>query len=160
MDAIREYLLRIAAAALICSILTAITGKKGTLGTVVKLVSGLLLTLTVVSPWTAVRFDGILDFAGDISADADAAAASGENAALEAYSAIIKEETEAYILDKADSLGAELTVNVLLEGDSPPVPVSVELGGSISPYGKQVLSNLIEEELGIGQEDQIWTGQP
>ena len=50
MDSIRQYLLSITAAAVICAIINALSGKKGTTSAVVKLLSGLFLTLSVISP--------------------------------------------------------------------------------------------------------------
>ena len=71
---------------------------------------------------------------------------------------IIKGETEAYILDKAASLGVELEVDVLLEDMYPMAPKTVRLSGSVSPYVRNRLQNIIAEELGISKENQIWIG--
>ena len=48
MDAIREYLIGVVAAALLCGVITTLIGTKGTVGVAVKLVSGLLMLLAVV----------------------------------------------------------------------------------------------------------------
>lgn len=158
MESIRDYLLGITAAALLCSILTRLLGSKGTLGTAVKLLSGVFMALTVVGPLVNIRIDALGDLTQGISYDASAAAADGENSAMEAMGEIIKEQTRAYILDKAESLGAELAVEITLNSDDPPVPCAVRLAGQVSPYAKSVLSACIAEDLGIGVEDQIWTG--
>jgi hypothetical protein len=47
---------------------------------------------------------------------------------------------------------------VYLSEDTIPVPISVEIRGSVSPYGKQQLTKLLEEELGIAKENQLWIG--
>ena len=60
-------------------------------------------------------------------------------------------------MDKAESLGAELTVEVTLSDDELMVPCAVKLSGAISPYAKKVLSDTIAKDLGIQVEEQIWT---
>ena len=61
-------------------------------------------------------------------------------------------------MDKAKSFGAELTVEVRVDGSELPVPCAVRVSGSISPYGKKQLGSIIADELGIALEDQTWTG--
>ena len=71
---------------------------------------------------------------------------------------IIKTETEAYILDKAAQFDLQLDVQVALTDDVMPVPESVQLTGSVSPYVKSRLQILISNDLGIPKEQQLWTG--
>ena len=72
----------------------------------------------------------------------------------EAMASIIAEQTEAYILDKAGELGAEVTVRVETRtgGDGVPVPWSAELTGARS----EALASALETELGIPAERQVW----
>ena len=72
----------------------------------------------------------------------------------EAMASIIAEQTEAYILDKAGELGAEVTVRVETRtgGDGVPVPWSAELTGAQS----EALASALETELGIPAERQVW----
>ena len=74
----------------------------------------------------------------------------------EAEGNIIKSRVQAYILDKADSFGTSLEVEVILDQDH--IPVSVELQGNISPYARAQLTEIIEEDLGIPKEHQLWIG--
>lgn len=76
--------------------------------------------------------------------------------ASEELRTIIKSRVEAYILDKAESYGAKLKVEVMLSEDQVPVPMSVRITGSISPYGKKMVTQLIREDLGIASEEQVW----
>jgi len=159
MEDIRTYLLSITAAAIVCGLLTRFLGNKGLLGSTVKLLAGIFMALTVIGPWVNIRIDALGDLRFGIAESAEDAAAAGENSAREAMSEIIIAQTQAYILDKADALGAQLAVTVELSGDMPPVPCGVRLEGRVSPYAKKVISDMIEQELGIGMEEQIWTGQ-
>lgn len=159
MEAVREYLLRVTAAAVLCGIATGLLGKKDTLGAVVKMIAGIFMALTVVSPWVNIRLNALKDITSDISVSADDAVSEGEISAREAMAEIIIAETRAYILDKANDLGATLDVEVTLDADDSLTPCAVRLSGNISPYGKRVLSKMIEDDLGISTEEQIWTGQ-
>lgn len=158
MDGIREYLMRVTVAALCCGIISSFLGKKGSIGLVIKFLCGLFMAVVLISPLISVRLDSLEDIFDDISTQADVAAGAGEAAANHAYGDIIKEKVTAYILDKAESFGAVLTVEVTLDGSVPPVPCAVRIEGQISPYGKSVLSDAIAGDLGIRLEDQIWIG--
>lgn len=157
MDSIREYLIGVVAAAMLCGIITALMDKKGMMGVAVKLVAGLLMLLAVIRPWTSISMDGLLGWTDDITADGMDFVTSGEKMAEDTYRASIKQQTEAYILDEAKALDCALTVEVILSEDEMPVPKQVRLTGDISPYARQTLSALLTERLGIEREDQIWT---
>ncbi len=156
MDFIRTYMLQITAAAIICGILTGILGKKGLLGTTVKLLAGIFMVLAVLAPWVNFHFDSLESFMDGISFDASSAVADGEYSAMNAMKTIIKDRTEAYILDKASTLGAQLKADVSLSSDEMPAPIGVTISGQISPYAKSVLSAYIVDDLGIKLEDQKW----
>ena len=115
------------------------------------------MVLTVVSPWTHIRIRDAADYFDKIQSDGSLAAAVGENMASDESKAIIISRVEAYILDKAESYGAKLQVEVILSEDPVPTPRSVRIRGSISPYGKKMMTQMIREDLGIASEDQIWT---
>lgn len=157
MDGIREYLIGVVAAALLCGCITALVDAKSTTGAAIKLISALLMLLAVVRPWVSVSIDGFLDWAEDMGADGSGFAAAGESMADEAYRASIKQQVEAYILDEARMLDCELTVEVILSGDELPAPAQVRLTGEVSPYARQTLTGIITERLGIKREDLIWT---
>ena len=72
----------------------------------------------------------------------------------EAMTAVIKAQTETYIEDKAEALGATVTAGVTLAGDM--LPWQVELTGEVSPYVKTRLAQTIWAELGIPEERQVW----
>lgn len=158
MEFLRQYLLRIVAAALLGGMVRALLPKEGTVGAMTRLMTGLLLTAVVIAPLTKISLDSWQDFFLDLDTDAQAAVAQGEAATRDSLQAIIKSRVEAYILDKADSFGATLTVEVTMDEGTPPLPAQVRLGGSISPYGRAELETCMQEELGIAKEQIIWTG--
>ena len=89
-------------------------------------------------------------------ADAEDAAAMGENLARDSMADIIKEETEAYILDKAADLHANLRVEVAVGEDN--LPAAVTISGEASPYARRQIQAMIANDLGISKENQKWIG--
>lgn len=157
MEDIRQYLIGIMVAAILCGIISMLLDGKGTIGVVGKLLAGLLMILAVISPWTTISFDGLFGWASDISCDGSNVVTDAYDAANTAYRAGIKERIEAYVLEKAKELDCTLTVDVTLSEDAVPKPFSICLKGSISPYAKAILSTMITEDLGIVLEEQLWT---
>lgn len=156
MDQIRQYLLCVCAAAILCGIANGIIEKKGSYSSVLKLITGLILALTVISPLVKIQWADVTQYVEGMTSDADDAVADGEAMAYEAEAAIIKSQTEAYILDKAASMGLNIEVEVTLSSSDPPLPCAVSVKGSVSPYSKALLSQYISEELGISEENQQW----
>lgn len=150
------YLLGILACALICGIAMELTGKKGSNAAVIKLLCGVFMLLCVVSPLFNVRVGPLADLTEQYRAEADTFTRDGEILAQEQYQAVITQRTEAYILDKAVSLGAEIDVEVVLAEDAPSAPKAVTIRGRVSPYAKGLLSSWLTSELGIATEEQRW----
>ena len=88
---------------------------------------------------------------------AQEAATAGEQQAKSALRESIKQRTEAYILDKAKTLAAQVAVEVTLSNEAIPVPIAVRISGNISPYARMQLQTILQEELGIPKEAQAWT---
>lgn len=158
MDGVREYFISITAAAVLCACVRSIAGDKGTAARIVKLICGLFLAFTVIQPVAEVKITDLVIFTADIQAEADAAVSTGEDFARESMAGIIKSETEAYILDKAQAFRAAIQVEVTVSDDIQPVPQEVRITGSVSPYVRAQLQSIIENDLGITKEDQIWIG--
>ena len=152
-----KYLLSIITAALLCGIATSLLGNQGALGTAVKLLAGIYMTLSIIAPWGQLRLGELSDLKDQLTSDAERVTLSGQNTAREAMAESIINSTRTYILDKAESLGAELTVEVMLDDSQIPIPNKVRIRGNISPYNREKLSSIIERDLGIPTEAQIWT---
>lgn len=156
MDALRQYVITVTEAAILVGILTALTGKNGTSGTLIKLLGGLFLAMAALSPVLKLDFAALADITAGYSAEGEAAAAYGEELAQNQYRAIIKERLEAYILDKAAGYEAQLEAEVTVNREG--IPESAILRGAVSPYAKQQLKRILAEDLGIGEEAQTWIG--
>lgn len=153
MGAIRDYLLSVTAAALICGAVCSLAGKKGSVPALLKLLCGIFLAATVIKPAVDLRIDDFSLISNLLPVDADQVVENGKEMAAKEMNRIIKEKAEAYILDKAMSLGAEVEVMIELNDG---VPVGITVKGDVSPFIKSKLSACITQDLGIEQEDQIW----
>ena len=156
MTAMKSYLLSITAAAIICAVTNALMHKKSSYGTLIRFLSGIFLTVTVVGPWKNLNFDYLTAYKQDLISQSQAAVNSGVESAKSELSNIIKTKAEAYILDKAVSMDLDIEVEVTLDSADPPVPLSVTIKGAVSPYAKERLSKYIVSDLAITEDKQIW----
>ena len=82
---------------------------------------------------------------------------SGSTWADSETAAIIKNRSEAYILDKASSAGIRIDVDISVCQQVPFTPETVTIVGNAPPYIKTQLTEIIEKDIGISKEHQIWT---
>ncbi len=156
MDTVRNYVLRIVIAAIVCAIARSLIKEKTATGKMVNLISGILMAVTILAPIATISFKNITNFYENISIDADAFVSDGKNASQESIAEIIKSQTEAYILDKANNLGLQIAVEVELDDSNNSIPCGVVISGAVSPYAKGTLGTYMQEELGIPKENQKW----
>lgn len=156
MDGIRQYAISLLAAACICGVLNVWIPSKGAGAAIIKLISGLFMTITLISPLVNIRLQDFTEFFSESTASGQAYIQTGQNHAALAMGEIIKQQTQAYILDKAASMGLDVEVEVTLNETDPNIPDTVVLKGQVSPYGKMQLMTAIEEQLGIAKEKQQW----
>ena len=150
------YLLRITVSGLLVAIVQRLLGSKGMIASAVKLITGVFMLFTVLSPLTDIRMDELQSI-GNLGVNGEQAAAIGEADARNAMTEIITEQVRAYILDKAKALNVQIEVTVFCDDSMPPVPCGAEVHGRISPYAKNVLAEYMETELGIPKGAQKWT---
>lgn len=153
MSALKGYLLSVAMAALICGIVQTLTGKNGYSGKIINLMSGLVMTVTVLQPIITFKFDSLPVYPGSLMDTAESVAMEGTVMAEKAMDAIIISQSESYILDKAAAMGADLEVEILLDEH---IPKSIRLRGAISPGAKAQLTAWLQENFGISPEDMQW----
>lgn len=156
MDHIRSYLLSVIAAALICSMIYALPGKNGTIGAIRKTLCGIFMSVTLISPLTGLRIPDFQQYLQEFRSDAAQAVLLGQTMSQESTAQFIKDRTAAYILDKAKDMGVSVEVSVTLSDGSPQVPCAVTISGMVSPYVRQRLMEMIEDDLQIKMEDQHW----
>lgn len=153
----RQYLLSIVGAAIICSIAKNISNEKTLSGAMLRLVAGIIMTVTVLAPVVNLDLNDLPLMTANFMDEASAIAAEGEEMAASARNAIISDRAEAYILDKAAAFGAALEVEVTIS-DGTMMPEGARIKGAISPYAKLQLQRIMEQDLQIAKENQQWIG--
>lgn len=156
MDQIGKYIISILCAAVICGIFTSFVPKDRSYGGIIRMLCGLFVAVTVIHPLTKLQFEKWDYYIEGIGVDAQAAAQIGVQSAKNETDAIIKDQLEAYILDKAASMGVSVSAMITLTEESPPRPYALEISGAVSPYAKGILTDCIVHELGISEEQIIW----
>ena len=158
MQSLGQFVLCVVGATLIYSILSQIPGVKSRHAGLIKVICGVFMILCVAAPAANLSLTDWDKWELSFFADANAAAQEGLYQVNEQYKQVIMEQTRAYILDKAKSLGSDVEVSVVLDDSALCVPQFVTISGSISPYDKQLLSAWIADNIGISKEDQKWIG--
>lgn len=156
MTGLRDYLISVISAAMISAVIMRLVNGKGTLCMITKLLCGLFIAYTAIKPIPTFDLPEISTITSRYTAGAQEAVELGCNMSSEVLKQSIKEQTQAYILDKAKVLDADLQVEVELTEDDIPALKTVSMTGKISPYAKEQLSAIIEKELGIDMEHQKW----
>ena len=153
MAAAREWLTAVAAVTLLLSVAQLLV-PPGNLREIASFVGGLILLAAMMQPLLKIDLSDIqMDFSSYQGA-VEQRQAELENTQKEELTSLIEAETEAYISDKAKSMGLTLKVRVTAEADEGgmPVPVRVEITGPWSGG----LSGWLETELGLPAERQVW----
>ncbi len=156
MDGIRQYLLSVMTAALISAVAVKLMGTKGIYSATVKLLAGLFLSITIISPLVKMQSLNLNNYFGQLESDASNAVTGGEFLASEAMASIIKDRVSAYILDKASDFDLQLDVEVTLTNSDPPAIDTIMLQGTVSPYARGQIERIIAEDIGVPKERQLW----
>ena len=156
MEQVSKYVLSLVCAAVLSGIVTRLPCQDTFLKKLIQTVAGIFVLFTLIQPFSGIKIKDPASWLEELSMDGKDAAAEGEKWTNNALQQSIKNQIEAYILDKAATIGASLEVEVVMSKDSLPVPVSVVLNGDISPYDKVQMAGILERELGITGENQIW----
>lgn len=157
MEDIKQYLITIISVAVLSSILLKLLGENKSTYKIVKMMCGILMVLTIVSPWANISIQEYIGYFDSVRRDSATFAEVGEDLLYQQLRNSIKEKTEAYILDKATLLGADIHVSVTCDTSDVPIPISVELSGNASPYARSRLRQILQSDIGIPEDKQIWT---
>ena len=158
MDALRQYILSVSVAAILCGLVSSLM-PKGNFQSILKLICGVFLALLVVKPVSELDPKSILTrITGQVTQEGEAAVAFGEEMARDSMTQYIKREAEAYILDKANAHGITAEVEVSVGAGELPIPVAAVIRGTVPEPLKLELERLIGENLGIAKENLQWIG--
>lgn len=148
-----KYVLSLVTAALIGGIVAGFF-PDGSFRRLLRLLCGVFLLTVVLAPVSALEMPDLDSWLAGLDMDARDAVQQGEDYVALRRREGICERLEAYILDKATALGADVSVRFTL--DEQDLPRTVTLTGSYTPAQKQALARVLAEDLGIPEERQIW----
>lgn len=159
LELIRSWLVGITCAAMIVALAEGLM-PPGAVRKVGKLTGGLVLLLAILQP--VLKLDGtaltraLMEYRVDLSAYGDEL--EEENGEL--MKAIIAEQSAAYIVDKAASMGIGCSVDVTVnqEGDYP-VPETVTVTGTLTGPQREQLTRQIEADFAIPAERQHYQSE-
>ena len=156
MSDLRTYILRVICTAMICVIVQIISEYTPQMQNTVRFITGVVMLVVVLQPLTCKQE---IDFGlaiQNITGECTANVVAGKEWSSNSVKEFIKEETEAYILEKASHSGIDISVEVELSEDEVPVPIAAVISGSVSPYNKKYISECLVNDLNIPEENQQW----
>lgn len=156
---LREWILCLAGTAIICTIAQALA-PEGAPKRAVRLVCGFAAMLALLSLVRDFEYPDFSEYLEEYRASAEKITEEASQNASKSTRFIIEEKCAAYILDKADSMGADaetVSVTASWSEDGYWYPVSARICGSFTENEKRTLSGMIEAELGIPLKQQIWS---
>ena len=153
IGAVRVWLTSIVMVTLLLSVAQTLI-PEGTIRKIAGFTGGLILLVALLRPVLGADLERLHLDLGDYERaieERQEELASAGNAELKA---LIESQTAAYISDKANALGLEVTVRVEAEAgaDGIPVPAAADIQGARS----EELASYMEKELGIPRERQSW----
>lgn len=153
----RAYLISLTAAAILAALVRKLA-PKNTAGQAARLGAGLLVLTAMLTPLGKLDLYGAAeDLTGKAWRD-PLSAEETDRAANQLLEELITSQAEAYILDKAQALGLEITVEVDLRTEEYySRPWSVRIRGQGEADQKAALEQYISEQLGIPEERQEWS---
>lgn len=156
ITAIREWMTAVVTVTMLLSVAQSLI-PEGSIRKIASLTCGLILLLVLLQPVLQTDLSNL-----QINMDDYAAAIQERQTELQAVeqterTTLIAGKTQAYILDKAKELGLDVEVHVTtaLGEDGVAYPDTVDVDGAWSSE----LANVIEQDLGIPQERQVWHEQ-
>lgn len=153
MDRVKEYLMTICAAAIICGIIVKLIPQQGTHRALVKLLCGLFMVINALSPGISFPIFDLKEYFDQLNYESERIVASGEDSLKEETDRVMQQYVQSYIQEKAKTLGADVYVEATVING---IPHTVHVQGAVSPYIKKQLSQYIFDQLGILPEDQLW----
>ena len=155
MGSVRQYILSVLCVVIVCG-LTQTLFAEGTMHALIKWIGGLAVTVTVLNPLVKGELFQWDTAFSDLRVNKEIAIEEGLRIGEEELSTRICESTCAYILKEASDMGANVEVEIELQEDYPYQPEQVRICGAVSPYVKRQLSIVLQQELGITEDHQIW----
>ena len=156
MDNIRQYIFTSICMSILCGLVTELFANNAAYQKLLKFAAGMLMTVVAITPLTGKNIWQSDFLSANLHREAQHTLAAGQEQADGMLRQIITERTQAYILDKAVSMGAELSAEVFLTDTTPPTPEAIILDGEASPYVKKRLTAMLVSDLAISEDKLQW----
>lgn len=160
INALAQYVNILVIVSIIVSLLMTIA-PKGSTKAAIGLISSLAVVVTLLAPALSLK-NLNLDLSEWLTESAEPLEQNNFNDTRDKLlKELIVDKTSAYILSKAQALGIECRVDVMVEGDTP-VPTAAAVYGAKDPgmEAQKQLSEFLAFECGIPKENQCFTWKP
>ena len=157
MGAVRSWLLAVITVSLLCAVADALM-PPGAVKRVGRLVCGLVLIGAILSPLKVLDLEGSQRWLDEYLSSVRSREAELEGTVNSQIKVIIEQKCAAYIVDKAAELGltCRARVECVLSEDGLYLPVRTEVDGSMTADVQSKLIRIIESDLGVPAESQIY----
>ena len=153
MDWLRNYLISVVSVCMIAAIASVMI-KDAMIGKVVKLVSGILILLVVISPLLKIDFANVSD-SGVLNMDSEMIE-QAQSQSHELFAEQIKQATQTHIEQIAARYGITVQAEVKVDDSDIPTPIEVDIIGVLQADQIVTLSEYIEQNIGISPNHQHW----
>jgi stage III sporulation protein AF len=156
--ALREWILGLCGAALVCALALAVC-PKGRVCAVLRVVCGAVMAIALLKPVIGIDFAAYSEALEKYRTEAEAAAGSVRDRKDILSRTIIEDECAAYILDKAAERNVALSavkVRAVWSEDGFWYPYEATLSGPGAEKGNDMLAEIIEADLGVPRDRQVW----
>ena len=149
----KQYAMSVILCALCCGILmNLITDARRK--RIIQSICGTVLAISVLSPLSNIQIDRFLRQNITAADSAERFISIGKQSAIEARHQYIKDTCEAYISNRASAMDTALSVYISLDENM--IPAFAQLHGDYTHNAQQELESILETELGITKENQVW----
>ncbi len=153
MDSWKQYIYTVILCVCICSVITQMISDSRQ-KSLIRMICGVILGITILQPLSRLGWEDLLSSSDWDLGSAQYWISEGEDLARETAAEVIKSSCETYILEKAELLGADISVQISLDEDQ--LPVSAVITGRAGTAQQRQLQNILTTDLGLPKENQTW----
>lgn len=144
---------------IVCALALLLT-PEGRVKMALKIICAVVMCVSIASPVAELDFSAYSKAMAKYKLDAQAIAEQGEQYSKNLNRSIIEDECRAYILDKANEMGAgvsDVTVTAFWSSDGYWYPKQVSIESHADAKQREQLSDWIQAQLGISINEQEWS---
>jgi stage III sporulation protein AF len=157
MEFMRSWIISVTVSAMIIAVAEGLM-PAGTVRKVGKLTGGLVLMLGILQPIVRLDYEELFLAANGLQSITVESQQDQQERNDALLKSIIEQESSAYVLDKAQSLGCSCAVSISCElgENNVPYPERAEIRGLLDEEQRQKMTKLLSEDLGIAKEKQSY----